>query len=227
MKTALITGGNRGIGLALVERYLAKGWRVVGTARDPAAMPFLDLRSGALEVERLEVTDTASVAALCQRWAKRPLDMLVNNAGIYRRTPALEAFDAAEWDATFATNVFGAVQLTLGLLPALRLGGVRRIVSITSMLGSIAGTSGGSYAYRASKAALNMTMQSLAVDLSPELFTVVQMSPGLVATDLTTEITAPKISPQESASGMARVIERLTPADSGCFVQYNGNRLAW
>jgi NAD(P)-dependent dehydrogenase (short-subunit alcohol dehydrogenase family) len=225
MTSVLITGGNRGIGRALAEEYLGRGWQVTITARDPGAIsPF---RRGPVAIEQLDVTSGFSVAALCERWQGRSLDMLINNAGMYRRTPALSPFDEAEWTRTLATNLFGPVRLSLGLLPALRAGKLKRIVSVTSLLGSIARSTGAFYAYRSSKAALNMAMHSLAIDLAPEAFTVMQISPGLVATEMTTEVPGAKMSPEESACAVASVIEALTAADNGKFLAHFGAELPW
>lgn len=229
MSTILVTGGNRGIGLALVRRYLSNGWTVIATCRDPAGAEALQAEraNGTLEIETLDVADPQSIAALADRIGSRPIDMLVNNAGVYWRTGALSGLPADAWGQTFATNVMGPVELSLALLPALRAGSKRTVINITSALGSIAETSGGSYAYRASKAALNMAMRSLAIDLKAEGFIVLQQSPGLVDTDLARDVPRGKISPEESVAGMGAVFDGLMPADNGSFRRHTGETLQW
>lgn len=226
MKTVLVTGGNRGIGRALAEEFARRGWHVAITAREPGQIePFP--KGVDIAVEQLNVSDEASIDALQRRWSGKPLDMLVNNAGVYFRTPPLSAFDVAEWQTTMETNLFGPMRLSLALLDSLRRSQTRRIVSITSALGSITGTFGGFYAYRSSKAALNMAMRSLAVDLAAEQFTIVQISPGLVATDMTTAVPGEKISPSQSARAMADILEPLDHSHNGRFFSHFGTELSW
>ena len=229
MKTVIVTGANRGIGLALVDAYLSRNWRVIATCRRPDAATELAARraGGALEIERLDVGQALDVEAFADRMEGRAVDMLINNAGVYQRTASLLPFDPAQWAQTLNTNALGALHLTARLLGPLRAGRTRKIVSMSSALGSIDRSTGGANAYRSSKAALNMGMNTLAQELVDEGFTVVLISPGIVDTDLARDVPLAKISPRESAETMADLIDTLGPERTGAFLRHTGEILPW
>jgi NAD(P)-dependent dehydrogenase (short-subunit alcohol dehydrogenase family) len=229
MRTAVVTGANRGIGLALTRVYLARGWRVIATCRDMSSTDALEVAGeGAdLEIETLDVTREESIGRFVERLKGRRVDMLVNNAGVYRRTSSLDPFDRIAWEETMETNVIGPMQLTATMLPCLRAAASRRIISMSSALGSTTRTDGGSHSYRASKAALNMSMRTLARELEAEGFTVLMISPGVVDTRLARDVPQPKISAEESAQAMAGIIEASTAADNGKFLRHTGEVLPW
>lgn len=218
----VITGANRGIGLGLVRGVLALGHRVVATARNVAAASELHvLAQPGLELASLDVGASRSVEAFARGLGDRSIDVLINNAGVYGGPGDLEAFDAEDALATFRVNAVAPLELSRALLPALRRSRARKIVNISSRMASIAeNTSGGAYAYRMSKAALNMATVSMAIDLAAEGFIVVAMNPGWVKTDMGGPGAPTSI--EASVAGMLGQIERLRLEDSGHFVDYLG-----
>lgn len=223
-RTVLITGANRGIGLELARQYAATGWHVIGTARQPDAAT--ELRELAAKVVQLDVADPASVDRLAKALAGKPIDMLINNAGIQPLMWKLAEIDIEAFERALAVNAVGPVRVTLALMPNLRSGELRRIVNVTTDLSSISGnTDGGFYGYRESKAALNMFTKSLAAELGPEGFICIALHPGWTKTDLGGP-QAP-LQVQESVLGMRDVIDRLSPADNGTFRTYAGEQMAW
>ncbi len=223
-RNVLVTGANRGLGLELARQYAAAGWSVIGTARSPESAN--DLKALGVRVLQLDVADDASVARLARDLGEQPLDLLINNAGIMDRNQSLEEADVAAMARVLDVNALGPMRVTKALLPALRRGQTRQVVSITSGLGSIeSNTSGGFYGYRESKAALNMFARSLAADLGDEGFTCIVISPGWVQTDMGGPNA--NLTPAESVHGMRAVIDKLTPADSGRFYNHDGATLPW
>ena len=223
-QTVLITGANRGIGLEYARQFSARGYTVIGTARDLADAK--ELSAVARRVEQLDVTDAASVAALARRLDGVAIDILVNNAGVFdRRDSTVDKVDFAVMENTFAVNTLGPLRVVQALLPNLRQGKRKTIVNMSSQLGSIGNSSGGWYAYRASKAALNQVNKSLAVELGPNGFICVVLHPGWVRTDMGGS--GATYSPEESVSGLIAVIEKLQPADNGRFYDFKGNAIPW
>ena len=224
IRTVLITGANRGIGLELARQYSAEGWRVIGTARRPEAAT--ELRAVGADVMQLDVTDQASVDQLARELAEQPIDMLINNAGIQLLMWTLEEVDFDEFERLLSVNTIGPVRVSRALLPNLRSGETRKIINITSNLGSIAdNTDGGFYGYRESKAALNMFTRSLAAELGANGFICIVLHPGWVQTDMG-GAEAP-LNVRESVLGMRSVIEHLSSADNGTFWTHAGDRMAW
>jgi NAD(P)-dependent dehydrogenase (short-subunit alcohol dehydrogenase family) len=222
--TYVITGCNRGVGLELARQLSARGERVVATARDVDAAE--ELRALDVDVHPLDVADPASVERFAAAVSARPIDVLINNAGVGVRSKPFEQVDFDEMQGFFAVNTLGAMRVTRALLPGLRAGKGKKIVNMTSRMGSIGDNgSGGAYAYRASKAALNMVTRSLAIDLLDEGFVCIVLHPGWVRTDMGGR-RAPT-PPEESAGGMIRVIDGLRRQDSGEFFDYKGERVPW
>lgn len=222
--TVLITGANRGIGLEYARQFAAKGYKVIGTARDPADAKELAAVAG--RVETLDVTDAASVAALAKRLNGVTIDILVNNAGMFdRKDVSVDRVDFAMMEQTLAVNTLGPLRVTQALLPNLRAGKRRTIVNMSSQLGSIEQSNGTWYAYRASKAALNQITKTLSAELASEGFTVVVLHPGWVRTDMGGA--GATYTPQESVRGLIAVIEKLGPADNGRFYDFKGNAIPW
>jgi NAD(P)-dependent dehydrogenase (short-subunit alcohol dehydrogenase family) len=220
--TVLITGANRGLGLEFARQYAADGWQVIGTARRPAEAA--ELKSLQVQVMQLDVADPESVAALARELEGQAIDLLINNAGIFPRVNLLAETDFEDVARTYAVNTIGPMRVTRALMPNLEAGSRRQIVSVTSGLGSIANnTSGRYYGYRESKAALNMFTRSLAAEL--EGFTCVVISPGWVRTDMGGP--SASLSPEQSITGMRRVIAGLTPADTGAYWNWDGEQLPW
>jgi NAD(P)-dependent dehydrogenase (short-subunit alcohol dehydrogenase family) len=220
----LITGANRGIGLAFAEALSRRGDRVVATARRPEKareLSRLDVR-----VEPLEVGDEDSIARLARSLDGAPLDVLVNNAAIGDDGPPFPRLSMEDLEESFRINAIGPAAVALALLPNLRAGKRRAIVNLSSGLGSVAGNeSGGWIAYRASKAALNQLTRSMAADLKKERFVCVAICPGWVRTDMGGS--GAPISPAESVAEMLKVIDRLTPADTSRFLDRHGRDQPW
>lgn len=223
-RTVLITGANRGLGLEFARQYAAAGWTVIGTARQPDGAN--ELNGLDVRVLQLDVTDPSSITRMVSALGGQPIDLLINNAGIFPRVNTLDETDFDDVARTLDVNLIGPMRVTRALLPSLRKGQSKKIVSITSGLGSIANNdSGRYYGYRESKAALNMFTRSLAVELASEGFTCVVMSPGWVQTDMGGPNA--RLTPSESITGMRSVIAGLTPAETGSYWNYDGEQLPW
>lgn len=223
-KTVLITGANRGLGLEFAREFQARGYRVIGTARDPAAAE--ELKALGVRVEQLDVADTGSARALAGRLGGVAIDILINNAGVFGvNASSIEELEVDKLHEAFAVNSLGPLRVTQALLKNLRQGRDKKIINISTTMASISGNTGGAYAYRASKAALNMIGKSLAGDLGGEGFIVVMIHPGWVRTDMGGP-TAP-LSPEESIGAILKLIDGLKAADNGRFMDYQGQTLAW
>ncbi len=226
MPTVLVTGASRGIGLEFVRQYAAEGWRVIAACRRPDAAKALAGVKGKVEIRGLDVTNEGEIDALAAALADDAIDVLINNAGILHRGDGLGRIDTAKWIETFRVNAIAPLLVAERLLPAVLRGDRKRIVSVTSQMGSIADNdSGGYYSYRTSKAALNMAMKSLSIDLKPRKVIVAVFHPGWVKTDMGGAGAA--IEPSASVAGMRRKIGTLGDADSGGFFNYDGERLPW
>jgi len=223
-QTVLITGANRGLGLEYAQQFSERGYTVIGTARNPEAAT--ELARVADRVEQLDVADPASVAALAERLDGVPIDILINNAGMFDRDDVtIDAVDFGTMEQTFAVNTFGPLRVTQALLPNLRAGKARLIISMSSQLGSIENSNGRWYAYRASKTALNQFNKIWSVELASDGFTCVVLHPGWVRTDMGGPNAS--YSPEESVAGLVNVIEALTPEDNGGFYDFQGNPIPW
>jgi NAD(P)-dependent dehydrogenase (short-subunit alcohol dehydrogenase family) len=226
MPTLLITGANRGIGLELTRQYAAEGWNVIACARKPEQAAELKAVKGQVSVEALDVTDYAAVDRLAAQYRNTAIDLLINNAGIYgNRNPALGIADYDDYLKVLQVNAVAPMKVALALLPALQRASDAKIATVSSRMGSIGASSGGSYVYRASKAAINAAMHSLALDLKPSGITCILLHPGWVKTDMGGQ--GADITPQVSASGIRNVIARTTLNDTGKFYNYDGSDIPW
>ncbi|MCP5472451.1 MAG: SDR family oxidoreductase [Steroidobacteraceae bacterium] len=233
MPTALVTGASRGIGLALCEAFAERGWTVVAACRRPDdATALRDLAAafpGLIEVEALDVSDFAAIEVLSKKLTGRPIDVLVNNAGVASRETQLGSLNYDAWKSLMDINLMAPMKMIEAFLPQVEASGHKKIVAISSSLGSIAATTGGNYFYRTSKAALNMAMRSVARDLALRGVIVSMLSPGYVDTDLTRHAVGgpPKISARDSGQGLADAIIALTSGGSGEFRRFNGQSIDW
>jgi NAD(P)-dependent dehydrogenase (short-subunit alcohol dehydrogenase family) len=172
MTTTLITGANRGIGLALAAAAAEAGHTVLATARNPDAVG--ELAGTGARVLALDVSDPASCDALAEHLAGEPIDILINNAATFPNRTGLEGVDPEAFEETLRVNVRGPLLVTRALLPNLRAGDRKTVATVSSSMGSIAGTEkGGSYAYRMSKAAVNMMAKALAAEFAEMTFLAV------------------------------------------------------
>jgi NAD(P)-dependent dehydrogenase (short-subunit alcohol dehydrogenase family) len=227
----LITGASRGLGFEFASQYAAEGWRVFAACRNPATATKLQHlaqdKGGILKVIAMDVTNAESVREAAGQLKDDAIDVLINSAGI-AGPPGQRAgnIDYESWAHVFAVNTMGPMRVLESFSDRVARSERRLVVTITSGMGSLAdNTSGGSIAYRSSKAAVNMVMRSSAIDLAPRGITCVLLNPGWVRTDMG----GPKapLSPQESVSAMRRRIETFGPNQSGKFYNYDGREYPW
>lgn len=223
LDTVLITGANRGVGLALARHYRKAGWEVIGICRangdDTAELRQVTSRI----IEAIDVTRAEDVARLAVELEGQDIALLINNAGLLK-DERLGELDFGSIQAQMEVNAYAPLRVTEALLSNLVEGS--KVANITSRMGSIADNdSGGRYGYRASKAALNAFGKSLAVDLAPRGIAVIQLHPGYVQTRMVNF--GGLITPEEAAAGIAARIEDLTLESTGSFWHSNGEELPW
>lgn len=244
MKTVLITGANRGIGLALAKVFKNDGWNVIGTARNPSKAS--ELGEVASSILQLDVSKPESINNAFGDGKIQQIDLLINNAGVYhmRNTGVRNDGSGAEINGIprsissvdpdlmldeFKTNSLGPLLVSRALLPSLKKSASPRIINITSRVGSIADNgSGGSYGYRSSKTALNMITKSWSIDC-PEC-PVVALHPGFIQTEMVGN--RGDMSADECASKLKLVIDEFLKPDcgkykSGKFLHRDGYELPW
>ena len=231
MPTTLITGANRGLGLEFARQYAADGWQVCAACRDPKSASELhrlaDARGHSLQILALDVTKPASVNAAAAKLDGLAIDLLLNNAGVGgTRGETIGNIDYKAWAKVLDVNTMGPLRVSEAFVDHVARSGRKLIVTLTSGMGSIVdNTSGGSFAYRSSKAAVNMVMRSLAIDLAPRGITCVVVNPGWVQTDMGGSHAT--LTPAESVSRLRRLIDNLGPAQSGKFFNHDGREYAW
>ncbi len=232
MRTLLVTGANRGIGLEFSRQYAANGWRVFACSRHPEKSDALNKLAAQypelIKIQALDVADHAQIERLAQALFNESIDLLINNSGIYPDSDAsgFGHTDYAEWQQAFCINTMAPLKMAETFATQITRSKQKSIVIITSKMGSIAdNSSGGNYLYRSSKAAANMVVKSLAIDLKHYGINVVAFNPGWVKTDMGGPNAL--ISTEQSVSGMRQVISKLTIADSGKFFDYDGQVIPW
>jgi NAD(P)-dependent dehydrogenase (short-subunit alcohol dehydrogenase family) len=218
MTTFLVTGANRGIGYELCRQLQAVG-DVIAVCR--SSSPELNRLKVQVEAD-IDISLEESVTDLAKRLQSVAIDVLINNAGMAQKNTLHDLnFDSIRQQ--FEVNALGALRITQALLPNLRAGS--KIAIITSRMGSIAdNTSGSSYGYRMSKAALSMAGKSLAIDLQPRQIAVAILHPGMVSTDMTRHSGIPAA---ESVRGILERVSQLNLQNSGTFWHANGEELPW
>lgn len=229
MQRILITGTSRGIGFEFVRQCLERGDWVFAACRNPEhAEALQQIRSTHLSIIPMEVTDIASVEAAYSlvKNLTPTLDVLINNAGIAHDEEKLGKIDAAESLHIFHVNAVAPMMIAQQFLDLLRRGANAKIINIVSEYASLELRDGGGvYSYSASKAALNSITRSLSFDLKRAGISVVSIDPGWVRTDMGGR--SASLSPEESVSGMLRVIDRATRDSSGRFYRYDGSEMTW
>ncbi len=224
MATILITGANRGIGLALARAYTARGDRVIGTARKPTEAT--DLLAVTREVHRLNVTDQSDHTALRAALAGQPIDVLIANAGMIGPRGALDdsANGTAIWAEVLATNVTG-VFFTIQALAANVVAAKGRIAVISSRMGSSERAAGTSYLYRASKAGAANIAANVAVEMRPKGVSVAAYHPGWVKTDMGGS--GADVTVEDSARGLVKRIDALGLTTTGTFEDFAGAQIVF
>lgn len=229
--TLFITGANRGIGLEFVRQSLADGWQVIATCRRPdqadALMAMQTAHPEQLSVHALDVTDTAAIGRLARELRSRPIDWLVSNAGIYGPKGApFGNVKNEDWLPVFAANTMAPLQLMQAFADHVAASRLKLIATISSKMGSMGdNTSGGSYIYRSTKAAVNAVVKSASIDLAQRSITCVVLHPGWVQT----EMGGPhaEITTTESVNRMRAHLSGATAVDRGRFIDIDGMTIPW
>lgn len=232
MATTLITGSNRGIGFEFVRQYAQKGWNVIACCRQPESASSLhqlaDSFPDLVTIYRLDVADHSQISCLSNHLKKTPIDLLINNAGIYPPSDdgGFGRIDYEAWQKAFQINTMAPLKMVEAFLTQISNSQLKTIAIITSKMGSIDDNrGGGSYIYRSSKTAVNMVGKSLSIDLKPQGITTVMLHPGWVRTDMGGPDAL--ISTQESVLGMQKILSNLKLSDSGKFFAYDGKNIPW
>lgn len=234
--TVLVTGANRGIGLEFVRQYAADGWAVIACCRAPesaAQLQALAAAQPAVAIERLDVTDPETIATLANRYRDRPIDVLINNAGMLGALPLRENLyrqhfgrvDYELWTKILRVNTFGPVRMAEAFVEHVATSRQKKLVAISSTVGSIADSRRVAFAYTTSKTALNKAMTLIAQELRPREISVGIFCPGYVKTRM--NLGGATVEVADSVSGLRRLIAELNLADSGTFRRYNGEPIAW
>lgn len=229
MSSILITGSNRGIGLALAQTYAADGWRVLATARFPSdahELRALAKQNPLVSLHTLDVGDGDAIKTLARALKAVPIDVLMNNAGVYDHSPRFGDTDYDAWMEVFQVNTMAALRMAEAFVDNVARSQRKIMAAISSGMGSIAdNSSGGYYAYRTSKSALQMVMRSLAIDLAPRGILSVALNPGWVRTDMGGP--GGSLSPEECARRLLGIVEKLRPSDTGKFWHHTGKEFPW
>jgi NAD(P)-dependent dehydrogenase (short-subunit alcohol dehydrogenase family) len=232
----LITGANRGIGLEFARQFARRDWQVIATARNPdAAADLQALRASDVDVviEKLDVTDHAGIAALAERYRGRPIDILLLNAAL-GPSPATAMSPLAKLDfevarRSFATNAIGPLEIARALMDNVAGSGRKLVVAMGTDSGSFGATSRRPilYHYKASKAALHMYMYTLSLEAPKRGVTVTVLHPGLVGTSPALMRFPGALRTEDSVAGLMQVIDGLTSADNGRFLDWRGQPMPW
>lgn len=231
MPTLLITGANRGIGLELCKAYLKQDWQVYAACRDPdSALALKAIQSAnadKLSIHRVDVSKENHIHALKEEIGDQPLDILFNNAGVYAdKSSKFGQSDSQAWLEAFHINVISPMQMMETFVDNVANSEKKIIANMSSKMGSIAdNSSGGSYAYRSTKTALNSVVKSVSLDLHERDITVLALHPGWVRTDMG----GPngELSVEESAAGLVENLSNASLEDTGSFWDIDGSTIEW
>ncbi len=229
MATILITGANRGIGLALTRAFVAHGDKVIAAQRSPkpgGELAALQKESGRVDLISMDVAAETSVAKVAAALKGTPIDIVVNNAAVLNSYGGIEegVHDEAAWHSVLMTNVAGSYFVAAHFLPNLKAAKPSRLVFLTSSMSSLSEANGGAYPYRASKAAVNSLCRNLARDLAGDGIAVAAFDPGWVRTDMGGADAS--ISAETSAAGLLKRILALGPKTTGAIETYAGTPVA-
>lgn len=230
MATVLITGTNRGIGLEFAKQFIARGDTLLATCRDIASATELDrlkVNNEKLQIFELDVSSQESMESLPEKLEGQAIDIFINNAGVYGpRDSEFGNVSTGEWAKVFQINAKAPMILTQLLIENLHDGFEKKLIYISSKMGSIDDNKGGgSYVYRSSKAALNAVAKCIAVDLGNSGYSVAVLHPGWVQTDMGGPNAL--IDTGTSVSNMINVIDNLNTQNSGSFFNYDGVIIPW
>jgi len=229
----LITGANKGLGLEFAREYAQRGWKVIATCRNPKDAAELDAlvkEHSNVVIERLDVTDHKRIDELAQQYRATPIDILLNNAGITAGMKE-ESFGSMQFDRfteVLAVNTIAPLKMAEAFVEHVAASRKKTIVNVSSSQGSIAQVNRPmTYFYRSSKAALNMEMKNLALELAPRGVIVGLVGPGMTQTNLTRDVKRPMKSPAEAVKLVIAQIDALTPEKSGVLVNFDGTVIPW
>jgi len=232
MPSVLVTGSSRGLGFEFVKQYAADGWHVIATCRNPEKADTLKALAGGSDgrvtLHPLDVADIHQIDSLAASLEGHAVDVLINNAGVSGGSfgGGLGDIDYDMWEQVFRVNTMAIARMTHAFLPHLERGDQKKLITISSGLGSIGGNDwGGLYVYRSSKAAANAVTRSLALDLKDKHIIAAALIPGWVMTDMGGP--GADITPDVSIAGMRKVIAGLTLDKSGTFISYEGKTVEW
>ena len=223
--TVVITGANRGIGLALTQHYTKKEWRVIACCRNPEHAS--KLKNCNLEVFKQDVSKQEDINALKAYLNSVPVDVLINNAGIMGGTnQSFGNIDYDTWEQVLSTNLLAPYRMVEALIDNIANSKKRIVVNISSVLGSITQcASKEKYIYASSKTSLNMLTQNLSIDLNNRGIIVLSIHPGWVKTDMGGKDA--QLTAGDSAAQIANVIDRATLTQTGLFFNYDGSLIPW
>tara|TARA_Y100000590_G_scaffold145991_1_gene167845 strand:- start:2026 stop:2718 length:693 start_codon:yes stop_codon:yes gene_type:complete len=230
MATILVTGANRGLGIEFVEQYLNEGNEVIATYRsENSSIDLFEMgneRSN-LKLLQLDVSSNKSLDSFAENLGNSPIDIFINNAGVYGpRNSSFGNVDEENWIPAIKINAIAPVLLTQLIIKNIRAGTDKKLIYITSKMGSIDDNKGGgAYVYRGSKTALNAVVKSLSVDLKNENIAVALIHPGWVKTDMGGPNAL--IDKDTSVRGMTEVISNLDISSTGNFFNYDGTIIPW
>ena len=224
MTTIMITGASRGLGLEFARQFYNEGCRVIATCRSPKDANELNA-IGDIDVHALDVTDDKSVTTLADKLRGENIDILINNAGVIGQRDGFGRIDYDIWAETMDTNVFGPMRVAEAFRDNVMNSEKKQMIFITSRMGSITEAVPNAYVYRSSKAALNMAVKCLSVELEQQGLIAVLFHPGHVQTDMGGQ--AAPVTPQKSIEGMKNQIVALTHDDNGRFLSYDGHQIPW
>lgn len=222
MTTVLITGCDQGLGQEFVRQYAADGARVIATGLGETPAWANESGFRGVDYRKLDVTDHAAIERLADALAGDVIDILVNNAGIWGPHPPFGKTDYTLWRRMFEVNLVAPLKMAESFVEHVASSEMKTIVFISSRMGSIAlNNNGTSYAYRSSKAGLNMVAKSLATELAARQICILSLHPGRIGTD------AASLSARDSVAGMRGIIGRAGPHQTGAFLSYNDQLLPW
>lgn len=249
--TVLITGANSGIGLEFAREYAAKGWTVIATHRRstaPESLAQLAKQYPRVRIEKLDVTDVDQVSRLATKLADVPIDVLINNAGVYNDRDKCVADDdkcPGDWtvesfgklkysllDSIMAVNIKGPLVVSEGFYKNVKSSAQKKIVAISSSNGTLTGEKtprAGAIFYRMSKAALNREMQIVAASTKQDGVTVIMLNPGPTLTEHQQYLEKQPGMLQTSftVANMIKTIDKVTIEDTGRFLRYDGATEPW
>lgn len=231
MRNIFITGANRGLGLAFVLHFLKNGDKVYAACRNPDTandlLTYQKQYPKQLEILTLDLAKIQDIALLKQSFQDVPLDVLINNAGVFGPSGMdIGHVEAKAWNEVFQVNTVAPIMLTQALLENIKQGKDKKLIFITSRMASIEdNSSGGRYIYRSTKAALNAAVHSLAFVLKEEGIICLLLHPGWVQTAMGGDNA--ELAPEESSRRLITLFEKTKLSDSGKFISHTGEILPW